>query len=214
MPTPWTDADRTLLREIYKLQRTAHMNELYYAKRLGQVQRWATLLEIATAITASGSGVAALTIWQGDAGKALWQLLAVVAAVAAVLKVVLAPSKRVELLTRQLQGYRANYFALKKLGFDISQHGAVTDDIRKRHATFYDRHVQLGSEDEQTPDRVLLEAAQDECDTALPASSFWWPADGTEPVFTPAPGARPGTALVPVAAPAPPRLAWYQRPAR
>lgn len=207
MPTPWPEADRTLLHEIYDLQRTAHMNHLYYLKRLGQVQGWATLLEIATAITATGSGVAALAVWQSDAGKTLWQLLALVAAVAAVLKVVLAPSKRVELLTRQLQGYRANFFALKKLGFEISQHGAITEEFRKRFTTFYDRHVQLSSEDEQTLDRGLLIAAQSEADEALPATAFWWPEDRS------APGPA-GTALVPVAAAARQTLAWWQRPPR
>lgn len=180
----WPDADLGLLREIYELQCTSRMNAIYYGARLGALQKEAFFMEVVTAVTASGSGVAALTLWNQGAGQVLWQGLALTAAVVAVIKPLRAPGKRIEVFTRQQQGYQANYFALKKLGFLIRQAGAVTDDHRKRYDTVYDRHVQLNTEDESTPDEDLRREAQDKVKRELPGSAFWWPTTPPRPALT------------------------------
>jgi hypothetical protein len=183
-PQPWPDADLGLLQEIYELQCTSRMNAIYYGKRLGALQRESFIMEVVTAVTASGSGVAALTLWNQGAGQVAWQALALVAAVVAVVKPLRAPSKRIEVFTRQQQGYHANYFALKKLGFLIRQAGIVTDDHRKRYDTVYDRHVQLNTEDEQTPDEALRREAQEAVRKELPSAAFWWPPTPPRPAIT------------------------------
>lgn len=173
--SPWPDADFGLLTAIYELQCTSRMNAIYYSSRLQALQKEAFLLEVTTAVTASGSGVGALALWNQGAGQALWQGLALVAALAAVVKPLRAPGKRIEVFTRQQQGYHANFFALKKLAFAIRQAGSINDDHRKRYDTFYDRHVQLNGEDETSPDEDLRRQAQEAVRKELPASTFWWP---------------------------------------
>jgi hypothetical protein len=198
VPSPWPDADIALLKEIYELQCTSRMNAIYYGARLGALQKEAFFMEVVTAITASGSGVATLTVWDQPGWRNLWVGLAVVAAVVAVVKPLRAPGKRIEVFTRQQQGYQANYFALKKLAFLIRQGGGVTDDHRKRFDTIYDRHVQLNTEDESTPDENLRREAQEGVKKELPPTGFWWPSAPPRPAIT---DARP--TLEPADAPGP-----------
>jgi hypothetical protein len=182
--SPWPDADIALLKEIYELQCTSRMNAIDYGRRLGVLQQEAFVLELATAITASGSGLAALTLWESPGWSVIWQVLAVLAAIAAVVKPLRAPGKRIEVFTRQQQGYHANFFALKKLGFLIRQAGAVTEDHRKRYDTVYDRHVQLNTEDESTPDEKLRAEAQAAVKQEFPPGAFWWPSTPPLPALT------------------------------
>jgi hypothetical protein len=180
----WPDADIALLAAVYELQATSRMNAIYYGKRLVSLQKESFGLEVITAVTASGSGVGALTLWNQGAGQGLWQGLALLAALAAVIKPLRAPGKRIEVFTRQQQGYHANYFAMKKLGFSIRQAGAITDDHRKRFDTVYDRHVQLNTEDETSPDDGLRHQAQEAVRKELPGTELWWPAAPPRPALT------------------------------
>ena len=180
----WPDRDIALLQEIYELTCTSRMNAIYYAKRLAALQKESFFMEVTTAVTASGSGVAALTLWEKPGWAAVWQTLAVIAAIVAVVKPLRAPGKRIEIFTRQQQGYHANFFALKKLAFAIRQGGEVSDDHRKAFDTIYDRHVQLNTEDETTPDDKLRGEAQEAVRKELPAGGFWWPTPPRRPAIT------------------------------
>lgn len=182
--SPWPDRDIALLQSIYELTCTSRMNAIYYSKRLGALQRESFFMEVTTAITASGSGVAALTLWNQGAGQVIWQGLALTAAVVAVVKPLRAPGKRIEVFTRQQQGYHANFFALKKLAFSIRQAGAVSDDHRKAYDTVYDRHVQLNTEDEATPDDDLRREAQEAVRREFPDRAWWWPPAAPVPAIT------------------------------
>ena len=111
--TTWTDADVGLLSSVYDLQCVSRMNALYYERRLARLQTHSFWMEVVTAATASGSGLAALTLFATDPGRWAWQTLALIAAVVAVVRPIYAPGKKIETFTRQHQGYHANFFALK-----------------------------------------------------------------------------------------------------
>jgi hypothetical protein len=172
----WTDAEVALLSSVYDLQCVSRMNALYYERRLSQLQNHSFWMEVVTAATASGSGLAALTLFATIPGRWAWQALALVAAVVAVVRPIYAPGKKIENFTRQHQGYHANFFALRKLTFDIRQDGCVTPEHRKRYDTDFDRHVQLSTEDETALDRKFLEEARRLAEKELPPDGFWWPA--------------------------------------
>lgn len=176
-PTSWNDADTALLEQIYELQCLSRMNAIYYELRLSRVQLINTTLDIFIALTASGSGLATLLSSADSPFKHAWTALAVLAAIAAIIKPIYAPGKMIEAFTRQQHGYLANYFALKKLSFAVRQEGGVTPEHRKRHDTFYDRHVQLSAEDEATPHEKCRQRAREMIDKELPPERFWWPAD-------------------------------------
>jgi hypothetical protein len=175
LPARWPDADVALLSEIYDLQCTSRMNTLYYDSRLARVMTISFWMEVATAAAASGSGLLAVLNDAGGWGHVAWQALALIAALVAVIKPIYAPSKKIELFTRQQQGYHTNYFSLKKLAFNIRQEGTVSEEHRRHFSTVFDRHVQLSTEDENSPNRKLLTLAQERTARELPPDSFWWP---------------------------------------
>lgn len=172
----WPDADLALLAGVYDLQCTAKMNSFYYEQRLTQVQAISFWMEIAIAATASGSGLAALALFQTGVGHWAWQGLALIAAAVSIVRPIYAPGKKIEMFARQQQGYHTNYFNLKKLAFAIRQEGCVTAEHRRRYDTFFDRHVQLSTEDETPPKFRLVERAQQRAQKALPPEGFWYPA--------------------------------------
>jgi hypothetical protein len=173
----WTDADTALLQGVYILQCKSRMNAIYYERRLGRLQKHSFWMEVAIALAASGSGVGAALQTNKPWGPEIWQALALVAAFVAIIRPIYAPGKKIEIFTRQHQGYHANFFALDKLAFGIRQAGQVTDEHRRRYDTFYDRHVQLSTEDEQTPHDRCLTYARRRTEQELPSNKFWWPPD-------------------------------------
>jgi hypothetical protein len=178
MTASWTDADYGLLNEVYQFQCISRMNEIYYGRRLKEVQRLSFAMELVIAGTASGSGLASLSaasVW----GQSIWQLLLYVAAAVAIVRPIYAPGKKIELLTRQQHGYLSNYFALKKLAFAIRQNNGISNEIRRRFDTIFDRHVQISADDE-TPSRRHLKQARLQAEIDLPSSGFWWPKPKTE----------------------------------
>jgi len=171
----FSPAGRALLEEIYSLQREVRMSAIYYEARLSRVQRAAMALEVSVALTASGSGLTGLAFWSSDWGQPVWAAVTIAATVAAIVKPIYASGAKIELFTRQHQGYLENFFALKKLGFAIRQDEVVSPDHRKLFDTIFDRHVQITSEDENNPDRKLLHEAQLLCEEELPSDIFWRP---------------------------------------
>jgi hypothetical protein len=171
----WTDADQALLGDVYKLQCTSRMNVIYYEMRLGRLQFYSFWMEVVIAATASGSGLAAFA--KGATGwvEQLWQALALVAAVVAVIRPIYAPGKTIEAFTRQLHGYRANSFGLEKLAAAIRQEASVTKYHRQRYDTFFDHYAQLSADDEVSPKEKLRVRAFDRVKQELPDDLFWRP---------------------------------------
>src|SRR5215472_8676930 len=121
------------------------MNSLYYSERLRYLQQVSLVMEFIIAATASGSGIAALASQTSSNHiiQYLWKFLLLVAALVSIIRPLYAPGKKIETMTRQQHGYTANYFALKKLAHDIRQGGKISDEVRRRFDTIFDRHVQL-----------------------------------------------------------------------
>lgn len=181
----WSDAQLDLLDNVYQLQCLSRMNAIYYELRLAEVQFLSFWMEISIAATASGSGLASLLSNKsgplGEAAQVVWPLVAILSAIAAIVRPIYSPGKKIETLTRQHQGYAANFFALQKLAFAIRQEGSISNEHRRRFDTFYDRHVQLStdakaSEDEAAPKDKHRAKAEARTRLELPAEKFWWPA--------------------------------------
>ena len=180
---PWSDADTGLLVALYETLCTSRLSAIYYELKLRRVRVIALWMEIAIAVTASGSGIASLVTGDkgllGEYARPVWPLIALVAAACAIVRPIYSPSSKIEALTRQHQGYATNYFSLKKLALAIRQEGAVNPEHRRRFDTFFDRHVQLStdakSEDESAPNSRLRQIARQRTDKELPPDVFWWP---------------------------------------
>ncbi len=180
-PAPWSDANSGLLQAVYELLCISRMNAIYCEGRLREIQRISFWMEILIAATASGSGLASFGVFSTTYGQAVWQGLSLSAAVIAIVRPIYAPAKKLELLTRQQHGYQANFFSLKKLAFFIRQKGAITDEIRSRYETVFDRHTQLSMDDETVPIRRHVNKARTMTEIEMPPNAFWWPQTAIRP---------------------------------
>ena len=171
-----TDPDRALLERAYSLLRLARMNAAYYDYRLKAANDIHLFFEITIAIGTTGS-VAAWAIWNSPWGAPAWAVIACTASALAVIKPIIAPAKRIELCTRQHQGWLGLYYGVDKLLMAVRQEGGVSRETRKRFDTLYDRSVQLHQEDEKSPSDKLVKKCFDVANQLHPPETLWMPGD-------------------------------------
>jgi hypothetical protein len=120
---------------VYDRLRSARLSVKYYGCQLHDVERlnfWLDLIMLASAPT---SAIAGLAFWQFEIGQIVWQSMGVVAAVAAVVKPLLAIPKRIKEYESILVGYRVLEYDLMELKTNIEQKGkydiALQNELRK-----------------------------------------------------------------------------------
>ena len=181
----WSDADESLLDEIYKLEKLSRMNSIYYELRLSRVKKISFWMEVSIATTASGSGLASLLAhgqgYVGWMGQYIWPVIAIIAATAAIIRPIYGPGRMIEAYVRQHQGYQGNYFSLRKLALEVRQEGKISEGHRRAYFSHYERHVQLSeaklAEDEAAPSDKVRNEAMRRADEELPREKFWWPGE-------------------------------------
>jgi hypothetical protein len=176
MRANWTDADTFFLHHLYDLQIKSMVNYIYYGERLKKMLFVSFWMEVIIASTASGSGLASLQL-----PDYVWRTLLAVAAVAAIIRPIYAPGKKIEIFSKQKHGYTTNYFAVKKLAFAISQCEAITAETRQRYGVIMDRHAQLSFDDEPTPRQREMQKAMKDANGNLPPQALWWPRQLLQP---------------------------------
>ncbi len=169
------DEDVVLIRRMWDDLRTAKMNVYYYEARLASANFWNLSFELALAIGATGSGVAGWAIWKEQIYAWIWAIIAGTASLIAIVKPILAPGKKIELATRQHQSWHTLSFGIEKVLFQIRQDGCVSDEVRKRFDTTFDRQVQISLEDEKSVNHRLLRKCQAQVKQALPSDKLWVP---------------------------------------
>lgn len=168
------------------LYRLARLNLKYYGRRLHVMQRWNMGIEVAIALSTSGT-VAAL--FGGGAGRAAVATLAATAAVLGVLKPVLNLQKRIERLSKLWAGHAGVHASLARVVRDINVYQDVDADTARALTDARERAAQLGLDDDPYPSRALLDRLQSEVDEELPPDSFWCPPTATDPSPSLAPSA-------------------------
>jgi hypothetical protein len=176
-----TDENRHLLLRAYQMLRTARMSALYYENRLWWANFWNFFFEIAIAIGATSSGVAAWALWQKGIGVTLWGIITSVSALSAILKPILAPARYIETSTRQHQGWHSFFFSIDKMILDIREHNDFTKETCRRFDTLYDRMVALHLEDVKCPNERVLSKILPKVNAEFPAASLWMPTAGDDP---------------------------------
>jgi hypothetical protein len=151
------DENRHLLIRLYQMFRTARMSSLYYENRLWWANFWNLSFEIAIAVGATSSGVAAWALWKDGIGIELWGIITGVSTLSAILKPILAPARYIETSTRQHQGWHSFFFAIDKLILDIRENNDFTKETRRRFDTLYDRNGGLTSGRCKMPKRTCIE---------------------------------------------------------
>ncbi|MGD0105585.1 MAG: hypothetical protein ABSC06_16310 [Rhodopila sp.] len=175
------DTDYKLWTQSCNILRTACINSFYYEQRLWWANFWYLSFEITIALGATGSSVAAWALWKDGIGVILWAIISGFATLISILKPILAPAKRLELITRQHQGWYSLYFAAEKLMRNVRLAGSFNSATTKTLDTLSDRMVSLHLEDEKCRKERLLSKCQARMEQLISHDALCWPAPSEEP---------------------------------
>jgi hypothetical protein len=153
---------------VYDKLRTARLNVKYYSRRLETLERTNFAIELLLLATAPSSAIAALWFWKLEMGKPAWQALGVVAAVAAVLKPLLALTRRIKELESVLSGYRV-------LDFDLMDIRTMVEQRHKYDSALLRERALVGKTPESREKVSVKRLCQDEVKKELPVESFYVP---------------------------------------
>lgn len=118
--------------DVYDLLRTSRLNELYYGKKLQNMERLNLGIEVCIALVSSSSAVVGLAVWKTTVGNPLWQILLTAAAILTIIKPFLGFPKKIKAYEELLAGYRLLTHELRDLRMDISQSREYTSTHQAR----------------------------------------------------------------------------------
>jgi hypothetical protein len=163
---------------VYDRLRTARLNVKYYGCRLQSLKRQNFWLESVLLATAPSSAIAALWFWQTTGGRAAWQALGLVAAIAAVLKPVLKLTPTITQHESLVTGYRLLEYDLLGLKTEIEQQRRYDEPLQAEFKKSITKERDLVSQAPLEPaDRKLRSRCQREVLEELPLEGFFVPCD-------------------------------------
>jgi hypothetical protein len=162
------------LRELYRLYRTALMNEKYFGYRLQRVRALNTASEIALGISAS----AAISSWKfltEGVGMHVWQVFGGISTFLAVIKPIIKLSKKIEIYSKLHVGYCGLYFDLKNLVHEVNTSRAFPQRLLKEEDAARQRYKNLELQIDELPNKRLLRRCMEEVNRQIPADTLWTP---------------------------------------
>jgi hypothetical protein len=164
------------IAELYDFYRTALMNAKYYGRKLQMLKRVALVIDIATALAASGA-FAGLAVWKGDIGKNVFSLVLGLTAVLAAVRPVLQLPDKIGRCSKLSYGYMEVFYRIQILTAEIRAAGRVAPEHLQRVTDVMDRFraLELEGDAYQNPKRLLK--YQDEVDVAIPVERLWLPSE-------------------------------------
>lgn len=180
--------DQTIghLRQIYDLHRTALLNDKYYACRLASMKRNNKIFEIVLALGTSTS-LSGLTLVKEPPVLYVWSALALLSAVAAIVKPVLQWSNDIERYSKLHMAYLDLYHELNAAVGDIAAQGGLTSHSLRLLDAARERHRSFSRDGDERPASGLHDRCWREVNRQHPAESYWRPpknAVGTNTVAT------------------------------
>lgn len=159
---------------VYDKLRTASLNVNYYSRRLQTLERLNFGIELLLAATAPSSAIAALWFWNNEYGQIAWKYLAVVAAVAAVVKPLLNLTKRIKAYEGILSGYRTLEYDLREIRSMIEQKKKYDQPLQAEFRRALQREKTLVAQNPETREcaRVKRKCEQEVIDQFPPDSFF------------------------------------------
>lgn len=161
---------------VYDRLRTARLNVKYYCGRLARFESISFWLDLLLAATAPTSAVAGLWFWDTEWGKPVWKLLAVVAALAAVIKPLLHLTKRIKDYETLVSGYRVLEFDLMQVKIGIEQKRKYDSALQAEFRRAQDRERNLVAKNPESNEHLKLKiACRHEVNQELPSEAFFVP---------------------------------------
>lgn len=162
--------------EVYDELRTARLNVEYYELVRSRINRYSEVIEYVLAATASGSAIAAFSVWQTEKGAFVWGGLTALSALLAVLKPVAKfPDKR-DKIDSVLPGYREIEHDLRMLSSNIRFDQTYSIEHREEYRRIMDYKKDLLI---QNPGLTIRKRLKSKCaklvNQAYPNSSLYIP---------------------------------------
>jgi hypothetical protein len=161
---------------VYNKLKTARLNVKYYCRRLEQIERQNFFIELVLLATAPTSAIAGLWFWEAEYGRLAWKVLGVVAAIAAVLKPLLALTKKIKDFESVVSGYRTLEFDLMEIKELIHQRGKYDSSMQADFKKAQQREKALVGKTPETRERPKVKAVcEAEVRRELPDECFFVP---------------------------------------
>ncbi len=167
--------------QVYDQYRTARLNVRYYSARAVSLRRTTQAFDMFLAICAPTSAVAGFYVWQSQLGAPIWQFLAGMAAVIAIIRPFLHLTERLESVEQALTGYRALDSDLEQLTALIQQKGEYDRESQKKlQRALKRKEAIIGRLTRTEPEnRKLKSACTEMVNRELPAEAFFVPEKAT-----------------------------------
>ena len=151
------------------------MNCIYYGLMIKRLTYQNTMAEIGVALTASGTGISGMAFWQDPSWKPAWVIVALVSAIAAILKPILQIPRQIQELSAQHQRYVGIFQSLKLVVDDIYQRQSVIAADEAGYDSIRKKLVEAAAHDVKSPNSRMLLKAKDQTDAEIPVDSLWMP---------------------------------------
>ena len=179
-PRGYTLQDHELMVTLWDYARTARLSELYYGQAVSRWARFNFGMELAIAVTASGSGISGLDILQHGAMASAWPWLAAFTALLAIAKPLMALDRKLRHGTQQQQTYRRLLGTFENLAGDVQQAGQLTAEHRQRFQRARDILREAEVQDDGAIAIWTLRPLEDRVKKEMPADKLWVPEVSTD----------------------------------
>jgi len=171
-----TGAKGALVWQVYDLWRTARLNYKYFCVMLRRVQNESKLFEILIAITAPGSALAGLFLWNTPIGRNAWMALLVVAAIFGFLKPWFQHGERIAKYEKLVSGYQTLDHDMARLASSIERDQGYLPAHQDRFREAFERKgVLVQAEAETRIRKRVRRKCQEEVLKELPIDNFYIP---------------------------------------
>jgi len=161
---------------VYDKLRSARLNVKYYGARLQSIERKNMALEGILLATAPTSAIAGLWFWNTEWGKPTWQVLGVLAAIAAIAKPLLNLTKRIKDYEAVLQGYRTLEYDLMEIKTMVEQKKKYDQPLQAELRKAMQREKTLVAKTPETVEsKKVKKICQEEVLRELPPEAFFIP---------------------------------------
>jgi hypothetical protein len=163
---------------LYDKLRTARLNVKYYGCRLHAVETQNFWLEALLLAAAPSSAVAGLAFFNTQYGHIVWQFMGIAAAFAAVIKPLLALTKRIKEYEGVLTGYRTLEYDLMELKSLVEQKRRYDQAMQTEFEKAIQREKALVSKNPESQEsKRIKRKCEAEVHQELPPESFFIPED-------------------------------------
>lgn len=161
---------------VYDKLRSARLNVKYYSRRLKTLERTNFWIELVLLASAPSSAIAGLWFWGSEYGKIIWQYLGIIAALAAVMKPLLALTKRIKEFEGVLTGYRTLEYDLMEIKTLVEQKQKYDNAMQAELKKALQREkVLVGKTPETFENKKVKAICEAEVRNELPANCFFIP---------------------------------------